>query len=139
MKKLLINLGNRLFIPTCLVLISYFLFYEGLKSLPFINLIRWVILGILGIFALSIFLSLSNNYNRKNQSFSFLKTKSIALILYFYSEHIVNYSFYTYFFIYMILELDKKNVLYNYLLLLLFGIFLGYRIAMKACFLTKRQ
>lgn len=44
-----------------------------------------------------------------------------------YSNYIVNYSFYLYFFIYMIGRLNHKSEIYNYILILLFGIFLGYK------------
>ena len=48
-----------------------------------------------------------------------------------YSEYIIHYSFYLYFFIYGIGGLFRKAIIYNYLFILLLGILLGYRIAMK--------
>lgn len=59
--------------------------------------------------------------------------KSFIKKLYQYSEYIVNYSFYTYFIIYSVGVLFRKSIIYNYLFILLLGLFLGYRLARKAC------
>lgn len=49
-----------------------------------------------------------------------------------YSEYIINYFFYIYFFAYVVGGLYKKSVIFDYLFILLFGLFLGYRIAKKS-------
>ncbi len=51
---------------------------------------------------------------------------------YLYSYYIISIVFYTYFFIYMLLDLEEKSLLFNYLLILLFGVLIGYIIANKA-------
>jgi len=129
MKKDIINIGNRLFIPICTILICYFLFNEELITLSFINYIRYFILLLLGILGLSVFFELTNNKKKRIQSP--IRRKKLSVI-YFYSEYIVNYSFYIYFSVYMIFMLDKKSIVYNYILLILYGIFIGYRIAVMS-------
>lgn len=52
--------------------------------------------------------------------------------LYFYSNYIVSYSFYIYFIIYSFGALFRKSVVYNYILILLLGLYLGYKFADKA-------
>lgn len=52
--------------------------------------------------------------------------------IYFYSNYIVSYSLYIYFVIYAFAALFRKSVIYNYILILLFGLYLGYKFADKA-------
>lgn len=49
-----------------------------------------------------------------------------------YSNYIVTYGFYLYFFIYGVFKLYEKSILYNYLLILFLGIYLGYKLAIYA-------
>lgn len=58
--------------------------------------------------------------------------KKILYLFFLYSNYIINYGFYLYFFIYIIAKLHKESIIYNYILILLFGIYLGYKLAIKA-------
>lgn len=129
MKKF-VNIIYKLFIPICFILICYFLFHDELITLPYINIIRYFILT-LGLFLL--LGGIIDVFNRGNTD-SRPTNKNISSKIDFlriYSEHIINYTFYIYFFIYMVFMLDKKSILYNYILLIIFGIFIGFQIAKK--------
>lgn len=128
MKNKILKIGDKLFTPTCLVLICYFLYREELIVLPYINLVRLILIA-LPVFLCICAISDPNNKIRiEKLPNDLLKSRNIVGILYFYSEDIINYLFYFYFFFYMVLELDKKALTYNYVLLLIFGLFVGCRI-----------
>ena len=71
-----------------------------------------------------------HNPKRENNRKNILK-KDIIKNTYLKVGQIITQIFCYYFAIYLILMLDKQSILYNYLVLLLFGLMLGYRIAMK--------
>lgn len=52
--------------------------------------------------------------------------------IYFYSNYIVSYSFYLYLIIYVFGALFRKSIIFNYILILLLGLYLGYIFADKA-------
>lgn len=58
--------------------------------------------------------------------------KKLKYYFCYYSNYIITYSFYVYFFIYILGGLYNKSVVYNYALLLMFGMYLGYRLAVYA-------
>ena len=129
--RLLSKLSGILFIPTCAIMISYCVFRESLIQLPYVNILRYILL----VLAILLFaggsmelLKISNKYEGEKMP----NVKNIVEFIYFISEYIVNYSFYIYFFIYLVFQLDRKSVLFNYLMLLIFGIYLGYRFATRA-------
>jgi len=105
-------------------MIFYCLFRESLIQLPYVNILRYIllVLGMLLIVGFSGEL-LENTNKSKGKKIS--NVKSIT-------EYVVNYSFYIYFFIYLVFQLDRKSVLFNYLILLIFGIYLGYRFAVRS-------
>lgn len=131
MKKRILEIGDKLFIPTYIILICYFLYSEELKVLPFINLIRLIVVILPVFLCVCAILDPTNKFRIRKPPIKVLEKKNIVNIFSFYSEYIINYSFYLYFFLYMILELDKLSVTFNYVLLLMFGIFLGYGICRK--------
>lgn len=131
----IIRLKNTLFIPTCTIVIIYCLFNEELTSLSFVNWIRCLILLPISFLALGTLFELGKKKVKKK----ILKTKGLIDFLYVYSENIVNYTFYIYFFIYLVFMLDRKSILFNYLLLLIYGMFLGYRLAVRAYYYLKQK
>jgi hypothetical protein len=58
--------------------------------------------------------------------------KRILQKIYLYSEYIINLIFILYFLIYSIGTLFRISVIYNYIFILLLGLFLGYRLAVKS-------
>ncbi len=131
-KTLITKLRDNLLIPICTILICYFLFSERLRDLPCANLIRLLVFGSAILFAICAWLSLVIDRAWIKKSIEGPKNRKLVTLLLFYSEHIVNYFFYIYFSVYMVLELDKSSVVYNYILLLSFGMFLGYRFSIKS-------
>lgn len=126
--KRFVDIIYKINIPICGILICYSLFNEELVQLPFINFIRYFLLFLSAILALGLFFDLSNGNKEKVK---LPRIRTVGDVFNFYSEHIINYIFYIYFFIYMVFMLDKKSVIYNYIILLLFGLFVGFQIAKK--------
>lgn len=124
-------LWNKIYIPICVIFICYFLFEEELSSLPYINSIRWGILG-LGIFFLVCSWSAFQHDCKTKKIEKRLRKRGLISFLYFHSEYIINYTFYIYFFLYLVLKLDQGYIIYNYFLLLFFGMFVGFRISVKS-------
>lgn len=131
MKKIILKIGDVLFTPTYAVLICYFLYNDELRALPYINAIRLIVIALPVFLCICAIIEPANKFKVNIHSKSLSNKKNIIEVLYFYSEYIINYSFYLYFFIYMILELEHNSVSYSYLLLLIFGAFWGYGIAKK--------
>ena len=132
MKKFIIKLGEKLFIPACTMIICYCIFRKSLIYLPHIRIIQYVIFGLGFIIATSGFIQLfSKPLNKKKTSKTSSQKESVIDFLNRSSEYIVNYIFSIYFFVYLVFKLDEKSLLFNYLMLLIFGIFIGYRIAIK--------
>jgi len=52
--------------------------------------------------------------------------------IYIYSYYIVMFGFIIYFFLYIILKLYTKAIYYNYILIFLFGLYIGYEFAANA-------
>jgi hypothetical protein len=57
--------------------------------------------------------------------------KRILQKIYLHSEYIINLIFILYFLIYSVCTLFRKSIIYNYVFILLLGLFLGYRLAVK--------
>ena len=61
-----------------------------------------------------------------------LKGKGLIRALYLKSDKIITRLYCCFLVVYIALSIEYKSTLYNYLLLLLIGLFLGYKISMKA-------
>lgn len=130
MKDFIVKIGEKLFIPTCVLFIAYCIFYqyiEGFYGIFFLKLILFlsslllVVTWIIRTFA-----------STKRDSKMKLSNNSLVRKFYIQSQQIISWGFSCYFAIYLIFFLDKKSVLYNYLILLLLGLYLGYEIAVIA-------
>jgi hypothetical protein len=130
MKKYFISICGKLFIPFCAVMIAYCIFSQSIANLPYVQIIRYIIFGLALLLCISWIIWLFEPTNKRGKVD--IKDKNIRDILYLYSWNIITYSFSIYFFIYLVFRLDKVSVIYNYLILFLFGIFLGYKLARKA-------
>ena len=132
MKDIIIKLGNRFFTLYLTILVSYFLFSDELRNFEYVNFIRYFIIILCLFYIIRLFLFLGKIKNKKNKQATKNKIsspKSLNDFIYFYSIYIINYSFYIYFFLYIIFEFDRKSILFNYILLILFGLFLGFKYA----------
>lgn len=139
MRNKIIRLKDKLFIPISILFVCFFLFYDKIEHNWGILILTYIILG-LGVFLiLGGIMELLEYKKVKSKKLSF-SDRNIITIIYFYSEYIVNYLFYVYFFLYVILMLSRKSILYDYLLLIIFGMFLGYRFAVRAyCYLKQQE
>ncbi len=131
MKAFFINMGRNLFIPTSALMIIYCVFYQYVIYIPYhfvIKLILAILLifnafgWILGFFVSSVAVPNGDKMVKSNLLRSFYRN----------SYQIIIQLFCYYFSIYLIFMLNRESVFYNYLILLLFGILIGYRIACKA-------
>ena len=139
MKKFIIIFGKTSFIPTCTLMIAYCIFYQYIASLPYLFIIKLILLMSFVLQFIGWIISLVSD--SKNDCNKQLLTKS-RIVKFFYLRigQIITQAFCYYFAIYLVFMLDKKSVFYNYLVLLLFGLLLGYRIAMNASdYLTPRH
>lgn len=57
-----------------------------------------------------------------------MRTKILKKIC-LYSNYIVTILFLGYLFIYIVLRLDEVSIIFNYIIILLLGLYLGYRFA----------
>ena len=94
---------------------------------PYLDAIKWL------LFLLSIVLFIGWVLNSDKDLMVFkLSANPIVRKFYINSQQIIIQTFTFYFAFYLIFMLDRKSVLFNYLILFLYGIFVGYRIACKA-------
>lgn len=136
MKKNIVIVGENMFVPTCIFALFYCLFYQYVANFPCVFFIRLI------IFLLSVFILLTwiISLFKKTSPKSKLRISHNPIIQAFYlgSRNIVTLIFCFYFAIYLMLSLYKISVFYNYLVLLLFGLYLGYEIAVKANLYKKK-
>lgn len=133
MKDLITKFKNKLFIPICILIITYCLFINELKTTSYYLIISYILVAC-GIFLIIVSLLELQGYLNKKEKVkkNYHKPDNFLDFLYVYSGYIINFTFYIYFFLYLIFQLDRISIAFNYLLLVIFGIFIGYRIAIKA-------
>jgi len=119
------KMNDVLFIPTCTLMIAYCIFYQYIAGLPYLFIVLWILLISFVFQFIGWIIIMLNSPKSKGKERKISNVKNVT-------EYLVNYSFYIYFFIYLVFQLDRKSVLFNYLILLIFGIYLGYRFAVKS-------
>ena len=136
MKTFIIKVGETMFIPTCALMILYCLLYQYMIDFPYVTIIRFIFL----ISSLFILLAGSMSIFGKKQKICkhSISSKPIVRRFYLQSRQIVTLTFCFYFAVYLAFFLDRESVFYNYLVLLLFGLYLGYEIAVKANLYKKK-
>lgn len=133
MRDLITKIKEKLFIPICILAIIYCLFLNELRNTTYFLIISYILLA-LGIFLviISIFESIGGAIKKdKRIKIKYNRPDNFKDFIFVHSVYIINYSFYIYFFVYVVFKLDERSIIFNYLLLIIFGIFLGYRIAAK--------
>ena len=130
MKNFILNVGEKLFIPTCIIFISYRIFYRYIAFLPYLIILKVILLLLAAIQIIAWALGKFGNAKRNNKLR--LSNNNVVKSFYLHSRRIITLVFSYYFAVYLIFFLDKRSVLYNYLILLLFGLYLGYEIAVIA-------
>jgi hypothetical protein len=129
-KTFVIKLGEELFIPTCSLMIVYCLFYQYIANIPYIFIIKLILLISFAFQLIAWITGIRQSNQNDTDKKSVIKNKIIKY-LYLNAGQIITQVFCYYFAVYLIFMLDKKSILFNYLVLLLFGLFLGYRIALR--------
>ena len=106
MKKSFLYFINRITLPMCFIMICISVFRDYVDSIPYIFIVRIVMLvGAIGH-----------------------KGTGIKYILYLNSGIIIKQVFVWYFCLYIILRLDQISIVFSFVMLLIFGVFSGYKI-----------
>lgn len=132
MRKSLVRISRKLNIPICFLIIAYCIFYQYILNLPYIFILKLVLL------LLSLFLMIINLFGGTVEDRFVCSHNSFIRRMYLHSRQIVTWTFICYFVIYLICFLDRKSILYNYIVLLLFGLYVGYEIAIMASHYKKK-
>ena len=133
-KKLINTIGTRIYMPFCFFFIGYLVFDSFFSTLSFITPLRillalaCVLIVLYGIFGNSV--SDKSVYN-EIKKITANNNISLKVKLYLISGDIVGYIFIMYFLLYTIGGLYKKSVIFNYLIILLLGVYYGFRVAWK--------
>lgn len=124
------KITEKLFIPTCALMIAYCIFYQYISNYPYVFIFK-IFLFLSFIFQ-GVIRTIDTFHGKiKNDRYMLSHSPTMKRI-YLNSRQIITQCFCYYFAIYLIFFLDKKSILYNYLVIFLFGLFLGYEIAFRA-------
>lgn len=115
----------------CIVAIAYCIFYPYvLESATFLLFIRLILLLLSILMGVGMMMSYLFPYLSPKKKE--LKTTGIIRKLYLNSYQIIFQSLCYYLAVYLFFYLDQVSVFYNYLVLFLLGLYLGYKIAITA-------
>lgn len=130
MKDFFISTSRKLFIPTIALMILYCVLYQYIASFAYLIVIKVMLVILFAFLFLGWIFNSFCEYKGggKRQK----PTKKIVRSFYLKSYTIIVNVFCCYCSAYFLLFLDKKSILFNYLLLFLFGLFIGCRITRKA-------
>lgn len=130
MKNLLVKVSRTLFIPICALMICFNIFFYYLVGFPGLLVIQLILFFGCLLTSIGCFLDLFGK-STKNKK---LRMSNNPVVRYFYSHSrgIITSAFCYYIFIYALFSLARESIYYSYLVLLLFGLFLGYEIALIA-------
>ncbi len=140
--KNITKLREKFLMSMCILTTMYCLFfYELIESscLPTVMYTLtglWILLIVISVFELIGFLVSKKRTGKK----LYYQSDGFVSFICIYSQIIVSYCFYIYFFIYFIFDLYKDDIIFNYILLIILGVFIGYKIAFKSIiYLEKRK
>ncbi|MCE8463513.1 hypothetical protein K8P02_15730 [Bacteroides nordii] len=123
MKKSFLYFINRITLPMCFIMICISVFRDYVDSIPYIFIVRIVMLvGAIGMVIAGIIDPIDS------KSAIWHKGTGIKYILYLNSGIIIKQVFVWYFCLYIILRLDKISIVFSFVMLLIFGVFSGYKI-----------
>lgn len=107
----------------CFIMICISVFRDYVDSIPYIFIVRIVMLvGAIGMVIAGIIDRIDS------KSAIWHKGTGIKYILYLNSGIIIKQVFVWYFCLYIILRLDKISIVFSFVMLLIFGVFSGYKI-----------
>lgn len=131
MKDSTARIGTKLFIPTSILMIAYCIFHQYIAYLPYLFIVKIVLLASFIFQFISWIISMRNNISSDENDREYVVRRNLIIRLYLKSGQIITQIFCYYFALYLVLMLDKKSILYNYLLLFLFGLLLGHKITVE--------
>lgn len=136
MKEKFIRFANKMELPVCFIMICFSIFKDYMDSIPYVFFIRIIIL----LAAITLIISgIIKPVYKKETTKSNDKNRSLKERFYLNSYELVMNVFVWYFCLFVILQLDRISVVFSYLMLLIFGVCLGYRIANTADTYNKKK
>lgn len=126
MKEKFSRFTNKIILPMCVIMIFTSIFRGYINMIPYFYLLPIRILLLFGAIAIVI-LGIIKPKDKRHKGFQ--KEKNIVDYFYSNSDLIIQNVFCWYLVLYIVLELDKVSIIFSYLMLLIFGIYYGYRIA----------
>jgi len=135
MKNVFIKLKDRLLNLSFLLLIMFFIYLEDLRESSFLLAYASLVLLVGSIvfigFIFELTMRFSSSKKKKRTQQKKIEYDGLYDFLLFNSVHIIRFSFYIYFFLYIMLGFYKMDVTFNYILLVLFGMYVGSIIVTK--------
>ena len=134
-KKIITTIGTRIYMPFCFFFVGYLVFDSFFSTLSFITPLNYllafacVLIVLYGIFGSNV--SADTSVFREIKKITANNNISLKAKLYIISGDIVGYIFVIYFLLYAIGGLYEKSIIFNYLLILLLGVYYGFRVAWK--------
>lgn len=124
MKDSFLKFVGNITMPMCFIMICMSIFRDYIYLIPYIFIIRVIlllgaILMIIGGLMRSVYKKPTFNHQGRN----------IKERFYLNSYDIIEMVFTWSFFFYMVLRLDKVSIIFTFIMLLIFGIYYGHRIA----------
>ncbi len=126
MKEKFIYIANKIILPLCVVMIVFSLFRDYINLIPYIYLLPFRIILLLGAIAIVLLGFIKPAVRTQNVVY---KGNNLKEFLYSNSYVIIERIFYYYFGLYIILRLDKVSIIFSFIMLFILGAYCGYRIA----------
>lgn len=126
MKEKFIHIANKIILPLCVVMIILSLFRDYINLIPYIYLLPFRIILLLGAIAIVLLGFIKPVVRTQNMNY---KGNNLKEFLYSNSYVIIERIFYYYFGLYIILRLDKVSIIFSFIMLFILGVYWGYRIA----------
>ena len=126
MKNKLITIGEKMILPITFIMICLSLFREDINMIPYLYMLPVRIVLLLCI----IFILIVAAIKPKRPHTKAHKGKNLKETFFLNSRIWIEYIFAGYFCLYLVFQLDIISETFNYIMILIYGITLGYRIAL---------
>ena len=126
MKEKFIKFIGKMVLPICFATICLSIFRDYIDDIPYLYLLPIRIILLLGAISMIIYGIIIPPVK---ESKKIRKGKNMKDFCYLNSNLIIEKIFVWYISLYIILRLDKISIIFSFIMLLVFGVFYGYRIA----------
>lgn len=126
MKEKFIKFIGKMVFPICFATICLSIFRDYIDDIPYLYLLPIRIILLLGAISMIIYGIISPPVK---ESKKIRKGKNMKDFCYLNSSLIIEKIFVWYISLYIILRLDKISIIFSFIMLFVFGVFYGYRIA----------